>query len=157
MRLGFIGLGNIGAPMARRYLRPEFELTVHDNHAEALRPFEDTGARLTTSCADLVQSSQVIAVCVRDDVELLAVAYGDGSLSDSIEPGTTVIVHSTVRPQTVRDLGESLALQARAALANGELSQAQLEEIVIMLAQYVGYPRASRLRSAVAPVLKDGG
>ena len=73
MRLGFIGLGNIGAPMARRYLRPEFELTVHDNHAEALRPFEDTGARLTTSCADLVQSSQVIAVCVRDDVDLLAV------------------------------------------------------------------------------------
>src|SRR5688572_33476517 len=97
--------------MARRYLRPEFELTVHDNHAEALRPFEDTGARLTTSCADLVLSSQVIAVCVRDDVELLAVAYGDGSLSDSIEPGTTVIVHSTVRPQTVRDLGESLALR----------------------------------------------
>ena len=111
MRLGFIGLGNIGAPMARRYLRPEFELTVHDNHAEALRPFEDTSARLTMSCADLVQSSQVIAVCVRDDVELLAVAYGDGSLSDSIEPGTTVIVHSTVRPQTVRDLGESLALR----------------------------------------------
>ena len=52
--------------------------------------------------------------------------------------------------------GELFALQARAALANGELSQAQLEEIVIMLAQYVGYPRASRLRSAVAPVLKDG-
>ena len=53
--------------------------------------------------------------------------------------------------------GELFALQARAALANGELSQAQLEEIVIMLAQYVGYPRASRLRSAGAPVLKDGG
>ena len=53
--------------------------------------------------------------------------------------------------------GDLFALQARAALANGELSQAQLEEIVIMLTQYVGYPRASRLRNAVAPVLKDGG
>ena len=84
---------------------------MHDNHAEALQPFEGTGASLTMSCAELARSSQVIAVCVRDDVELLAVAYGDASLSDSIEPGTTVLVHSTVRPQTVRDLGESLALR----------------------------------------------
>ena len=91
MKVGFIGLGNIGALMARRLLRPDFELTVHDNHAEALQPFEGTSASLTMSCAELARSSQVIAVCVRDDVELLAVAYGDGSLSDSIEPGTTVL------------------------------------------------------------------
>ena len=54
-------------------------------------------------------------------------------------------------------LGEAelFALQGRAALANGELSQTQLEEIVIMLAQYVGYPRAAKIRSAVSPVLKD--
>ncbi len=50
---------------------------------------------------------------------------------------------------------ELFALQARAAIANGELSHAQLEEIVITLAQYVGYPRAAKLRTAVAPVLKD--
>ena len=84
---------------------------MHDNHAAALQPFEGTPARVTRSCVELARSSEVIAVCVRDDVELLAVAYGDASLSDSIEPGTTVIVHSTVRPQTVRDLGETLALR----------------------------------------------
>ena len=111
MKVGFIGLGNIGAPMARCLMRPGFELTVHDNHVEALRPFEGTSARVTDSCAELARSSEVIAVCVRDDVELLAVAYGDARLSDSIEPGTIVMVHSTVRPQTVRDLGETLALR----------------------------------------------
>ena len=68
MRVGFIGLGNIGAPMARRLLRPEFELTVHDNHAAALQPFEGTPARVTRSCVELARSSEVIAVCVRDDV-----------------------------------------------------------------------------------------
>jgi 3-hydroxyisobutyrate dehydrogenase-like beta-hydroxyacid dehydrogenase len=97
--------------MARCLMRPGFELTVHDNHAEALRAFDGTAAHVTSSCAELARSSEVIAVCVRDDVELLAVAYGDASLSDSIEPGTTVMVHSTVRPQTVRDLGETLALR----------------------------------------------
>ena len=111
MRVGFIGLGNIGAPMARRLLRPEFELTVHDNRAEALQPFAGTAARCTISCTELTCASQVIAVCVRDDVELMAVAYGNDSLSDSIMPGTTVLVHSTVRPQTVRDLAETLALR----------------------------------------------
>jgi 3-hydroxyisobutyrate dehydrogenase-like beta-hydroxyacid dehydrogenase len=111
MRVGFIGLGAIGAPMARRLLRPEFELTVHDNHGAALEPFARTAAHCTTSCTDLTRSSQVIAVCVRDDVQLLAVAYGNDSLSDSVTPGTTVIVHSTVRPQTVRDLAETLALR----------------------------------------------
>jgi 3-hydroxyisobutyrate dehydrogenase-like beta-hydroxyacid dehydrogenase len=109
MKVGFIGLGNIGAPMARRLLRPEFELTVHDNHAEALKPFAATAARLTSSCAELARSVQVIGVCVRDDVELLAVAYGAESLCDSIGDGAMVLVHSTVRPQTVRDLAEALA------------------------------------------------
>jgi 3-hydroxyisobutyrate dehydrogenase len=111
MRVGFIGLGAIGAPMAWRLLRPEFELTVHDNHAAALEPFARTTARCTTSCTNLTRSSQVISVCVRDEVQLLAVAYGNDSLSDSVTPGTTVIVHSTVRPQTVRDLAETLALR----------------------------------------------
>ena len=123
MRVGFIGLGNLGAPMARRLLRPEFELTLHDNDVAALEPFRATAARCTTSCTDLTHSSQVIAVCVRDDVQLLAVAYGNDSLSDSITPGTTVIVHSTVRPQTVRDLAETLALRGAwvldAAVAGG--------------------------------------
>ena len=145
VRVGFIGLGNIGAPMARRLLRPEFELTVHDNHAEALQPFEGTGARLTTSCAELVRSSQVIAVCVRDDVELLAVAYGDGSLSDSIEPGTTVLVHSTVRPQTVRDLGESLALRGgRAARCSRHGRRASRRQPASSARWWAATPRISR-------------
>jgi 3-hydroxyisobutyrate dehydrogenase len=113
MRVGFIGLGNIGAPMARRLLRPEFELTVHDNRPEALRQFEGTAARVTPSCAELARSVQVIGVCVRDDVELLAVAYGVDSLCDSIGDGATVLVHGTVRPRTVRDLAD--ALSARGA------------------------------------------
>ena len=109
MKVGFIGLGNLGAPMARRLLRPEFELTVLDNHPEALRPFEGTAARRTTDCAELARWAEVIAVCVRDDVELLAVAYGAASLCDSIASGATVLVHSTVRPQTVLDLADALA------------------------------------------------
>jgi 4-carboxymuconolactone decarboxylase len=51
--------------------------------------------------------------------------------------------------------GELFALQARAALANGELTREQIEEILITFAQYVGYPRASRLRSAAAAVLEE--
>jgi 3-hydroxyisobutyrate dehydrogenase len=109
VRVGFIGLGNIGAPMARRLLRPEFELTVHDNHAEALQQFEGTAARQASSCGELVRSVQVICVCVRDDIQLLAVGYGAESLCDSIAAGVTVLVHSTVRPQTVRDLADALA------------------------------------------------
>ena len=126
MRVGFIGLGNIGAPIARQLLRPEFELIVHDNHADALRPFEGTAARLTTSCAELARTSQVIGVCVRDDVDLLAVAYGDGSLSDSVEPGATVLVHSTVRPRTVRELGESLELRGARVLDAAVMGGAHL-------------------------------
>jgi hypothetical protein len=52
--------------------------------------------------------------------------------------------------------GDLFALQARAALQWRTVA-GPAREIVIMLAQYVGYPRASRLRNAVAPVLKDGG
>jgi 3-hydroxyisobutyrate dehydrogenase-like beta-hydroxyacid dehydrogenase len=109
MKVGFIGLGNLGAPMARRLLRPGFELTVHDNHPEALQVFEGTAARRTSDCAALARWAEVVAVCVRDDVELLAVAYGNASLCDSIAPGATVLVHSTVRPQTVLDLADALA------------------------------------------------
>lgn len=151
MRVGFIGLGNIGAPMARRLLRPEFELTLHDNDVAALEPFQATAARCTTSCTDVTRSSQVIAVCVRDDVQLLAVAYGNDSLSDSITPGTTVIVHSTVRPQTVRDLAETLALRGAWVLdaaVNGGADLAASGELCAM----VGGDRTDLER--VRPVLE---
>lgn len=109
MKVGFIGLGNLGAPMARRLLRPEFELVVHDNHADALRGFEGTAARMTVNCGELAAWAEVIGVCVRDEVELLAVAYGSESLCDSVARGAIVLVHSTVRPQAVLDLADALA------------------------------------------------
>ena len=56
-------------------------------------------------------------------------------------------------------MGESdvFTIQARAALANGELDRSQIEDIVIMLAPYVGYPRSGRLRAAARAALEAAG
>jgi 3-hydroxyisobutyrate dehydrogenase-like beta-hydroxyacid dehydrogenase len=103
MRVGFIGLGHIGAAMAQALVAPPFELTVFDVVPEALKRFEAI-ARLAVSAADVARHSEIVGVCVRDDVQLRAVLTGPEGLLEGMGKGGIILVHSTVRAMTIRDL-----------------------------------------------------
>lgn len=98
MKAGFIGLGSMGAPIARRLARCGFAVTGCDVSPEMLAAFDEPG---TTRCADPLETardSELLGICVRTDAQLEALADG-GKLYEALGPGGVVILHSTVAPE----------------------------------------------------------
>ncbi|MFL6173015.1 MAG: NAD(P)-dependent oxidoreductase [Marmoricola sp.] len=104
-RAGFIGLGNIGKPMALRLAAWEGGLTVFDLAPEPLAEAERAGARVASSVAELAAECGFISVMVNTDEQVRDVM---GQILGAAKPGTVVAVHSTVSPDLpprLEDLG----------------------------------------------------
>jgi 3-hydroxyisobutyrate dehydrogenase len=108
-RIGFIGLGNIGLPMAQRIAAAGLSPCVYDLRRAPIDAVVAAGGRAAESPAALAAVSDVIGVCVRDEADLArALLAGDGILAGAAA-GTVVAVHSTVRRAAIIDLGARAA------------------------------------------------
>jgi 3-hydroxyisobutyrate dehydrogenase-like beta-hydroxyacid dehydrogenase len=101
--IGFVGLGNIGAAMAKRL--PAESLRVHDIRAEAMTSFVEQGAH-AGSLKDLATACEVISIVVLTDAQVRSVV---GELLDNARPGTVIAIHSTIDTQTAPQLAEAAA------------------------------------------------
>jgi 3-hydroxyisobutyrate dehydrogenase-like beta-hydroxyacid dehydrogenase len=106
-KLGYIGLGNQGAPMAKRLLDWPGGLTVFDVRAEAMAPFAERGALLAGSVAD-VAAADVVSVTVLTDEQVRSVV---AELAKAARPGTVIAIHSTISETTAPELAEKHAAQ----------------------------------------------
>lgn len=104
LTLGYIGLGNQGAPMAKRLVDWPGGLIVFDVRTEAMTPLAELGATLADSVADVARA-EVISVTVLNDEQVRDVV---GQLAERAQPGTVIAIHSTIEPDTARDLAEGL-------------------------------------------------
>jgi 3-hydroxyisobutyrate dehydrogenase len=108
MKVGFIGVGNIGKPMAEQLAKPPYELSVFDVSAAATEPFAGK-ARIAASPAELGRHADIVGICVRHDADVTAVVTGKDGLLETLQPGAIIAIHSTVRPATVKKLAEIAA------------------------------------------------
>ncbi|MVU79545.1 NAD-binding protein [Nocardia sp. ET3-3] len=104
--VGFIGLGNMGAPMAQRLVDWPGGLVVCDMRPDAVKPFADAGATTANSPADVAERCAVISVVVLDDDQVREVVNG---LLQTAEPGTVIAVHSTISDTTAIELAAECA------------------------------------------------
>ncbi|MEV6068621.1 NAD(P)-dependent oxidoreductase [Nocardia sp. NPDC052001] len=107
--VGFIGLGNMGAPMAKRLLDWPGGLVVCDMRADALTPFTDGGATAAATAAEVAETCAVISVVVLDDAQVRSVVTGDAGILRTAEPGTVIAVHSTISDKTAVELAAECA------------------------------------------------
>ena len=107
MRAGFIGLGNIGQPMALQLLKAGLETTVYDISAIAVDVLVAAGAKGSSSPAELARNSDIIGVCVRNDDEVREVVTGVNGILEGATPGTILAVHSPVLPAPIMELAEA--------------------------------------------------
>ena len=107
MGIGFIGTGNIGAPIAAQMLRAGHELVVHDRRPEAAAPLLQAGARWGDSPASLAEQCEVVVTCLPGPAEMEAVCLGPGGLVAALKPGALYIDHTTNAPSLVRPLAFS--------------------------------------------------
>jgi 3-hydroxyisobutyrate dehydrogenase-like beta-hydroxyacid dehydrogenase len=111
-RVGFVGLGNIGKPMALRLAAADgIDVWVYDVVRGPVEELEAAGARGADSVAALAARSDVVCVMVRDDDQVRKVA-------EEVGPGPVLVVHSTVAPGTPAEL-EALGLTVLDAPVSG--------------------------------------
>jgi 3-hydroxyisobutyrate dehydrogenase-like beta-hydroxyacid dehydrogenase len=104
LKLGFIGLGKMGKPIAKRLVDWPGGLTVFDVRVEAMTPFAEAGATLADSVAD-VAAAEVISVTVLNDQQVRDVV---GELASHVKPGTVIAIHSTISDTTAVELAAEL-------------------------------------------------
>jgi 3-hydroxyisobutyrate dehydrogenase-like beta-hydroxyacid dehydrogenase len=109
MRVGFIGLGSQGGPMARRIIDAGYPVTLWARRPATLEPFAGTGAGLAGSPAELAAASDLVCICVVGDADVEEVSAGERGVFAGIGKAGVVAVHSTIHPDTCRRLAASAA------------------------------------------------
>jgi 3-hydroxyisobutyrate dehydrogenase-like beta-hydroxyacid dehydrogenase len=129
LKLGYIGLGNMGAPMATKMIEWPGGVTVYDIRIEAMTPLAEKGASLADSVAD-VATADIIHITVLNDAQVREVV---GELAGHAKPGTVIAIHSTISDTTAVELAAEFKPQGinvvdapvsggAAAAAKGELA-----------------------------------
>ena len=108
-RVGFIGLGYIGEPMAANLVGRFSEVVVHDLRREAVDKLVERGARPAASSREVGERCQVVGVCVVDDAGTESVVAGEDGVLAAAHPGTVIALHSTIHPATAQRLAERAA------------------------------------------------
>jgi len=109
MKVGFIGLGVMGRPMALHLVRAGHELSVYARRAEAAQPLVDAGARRLATPAEVAATSEVVFVMVTTGADVEDVALGEGGIVHGARPGTVVVDMGTIPPGTARRIAAKLA------------------------------------------------
>ena len=104
--IGFIGLGNLGTPIALNIQRAGFPMTVHDAREGATRRLLEGGARLSTSPAELAAVSDVIMTSVPGPAEVEEITLGRDGILNGINSGDIYVDLSTSRPSLIRRIGD---------------------------------------------------
>jgi 3-hydroxyisobutyrate dehydrogenase len=106
MVVGFIGLGNMGLPMARNVLKSGFELLVHDLRHAAAEPLTSLGARWADSPREIAQQVDTVITSLPGPPQVESVAFGQDGLLSGLRPGTTWIEMSTSSPDLLAHLAD---------------------------------------------------
>jgi 3-hydroxyisobutyrate dehydrogenase len=105
--VGFIGLGNMGGPMATNLVRAGHEVTVFDLSEAACRQLGDAGARVAGSAAEAAVGKDYVLSMLPAGKHVASTYLGDNGLLAQLEPATTVLDCSTIDAATARQVGEA--------------------------------------------------
>ena len=135
MKIGFIGVGNIGAPIAGQLLKAGHELLVHDLRREAAADLLADGAAWAASTAEMAADCEIVCTCLPGPKEMEAVCLGPAGLVENLKPGSLYIDHTTNAPALVRRVHALLAAKDTAmvdAPVSGGMEGAQTRELLAM-------------------------
>jgi len=135
LRVGFVGLGDQGGPMAERIIQAGWQLHVFARRPEVVRRFVELGSIAASSLRELAERSDIVHVMVVTDEQVREVVLGDNLLA-GMRPKGILIVHSTVHPDTCRDL--AIASAARNvylldAAVSGGARKAVVGDLTVMV------------------------
>ncbi len=108
MKVGFIGLGLMGRPMALNLLKAGHQLAVWSRRAESMQPLVDAGAHGCASAAEVARGADVVISMVADAPDVEQVALGAAGVADGAEPGLVFVDMSTIAPAAAQAIAARL-------------------------------------------------
>jgi 3-hydroxyisobutyrate dehydrogenase len=108
-RLGYLGLGLMGTPMSRRLLNAGHQVTVWNRSEGKMAALVEAGARRAATPRDLMESSDIVFMCVTDAAAVEEVIFGPASISTAPGAGKLVVDFSSIHPDAARDLATRLS------------------------------------------------
>lgn len=136
VKVGFVGAGAMGAPMVGRLVGAGHDVTVFARRAATRTRVAQLGGRDAGSLAAAAQGAEVVVVCVLTDDQVADVAEGQGGLVAAMEPGSTLVVHTTGDPATARRLGTAGAGRGVAVVdapVSGTVADVEAGTITLLL------------------------
>jgi len=109
-KIGFIGIGLMGLPMAKNILKAGYNLKVFNRTKSKAEPLKDFGAEISSTINDVVKESDVLITMLTDDTAIDDVMNSSNFL-DNLKSGTTVIDMSSVKPTTATKYYNNLKLK----------------------------------------------
>lgn len=115
--IGFIGLGNMGEPMARNLLRAGYKLRVYNRTSTKAQALGREGAEVVAALRDVIRPDGIVVSMVSNDHALEEVVFGEKGIGDALGPGGIHISMSTISPQTAQKLSAHHQTKGTAYLA----------------------------------------
>ncbi len=109
MKIAFIGMGTMGAPMALNILNAGYDVVVHNRHRDKEKPVAEAGAARAASPAEAADGADVVITCVSDTPDVRAILLGDNGVIEGAKEGTVVVDMSTISPSATREMADTLA------------------------------------------------
>jgi 3-hydroxyisobutyrate dehydrogenase-like beta-hydroxyacid dehydrogenase len=137
MKVGFIGVGNMGGPMCRNIIKKSnHQVTVFDLNDAALKTCTDLGATAASSVADVTKGADVVMTSLPMPKDVEAVTLGDNGILANLKVGQTYIDLSTNAPSMVKKIGAAMAAKGIHMLdapVSGGTTGAEAATIAIMV------------------------
>jgi len=134
--VGFIGVGNMGNPMASNVLKAGFPMIVYDRNPQAMENLLQAGAQRAASAREVVEGSEIVLTSLPASPDVEAVYLEPGGLVDSAKPGTMLIDLSSVLPSTPRKIeprAQARGVHFLEAPVSGGVSGARAATLAIMV------------------------
>jgi len=133
--IAFVGLGAMGAPMAKSLLSANFDLRVFDVREENAQPLVEMGATGAGSPREAAENAEALVLMVVNAEQAEAALFGENGAAEALAPDAAVVVMSTVGPEPIRELDGRLSerrLRLLDAPVSGGVARAERGDLLIM-------------------------
>jgi len=154
MKLGFIGLGSLGTPIAQNILASGHTLYVYNRTASKAAPLAAGGAIVCTSPAALAKECNIVFSIVADDAAVKDICEGENGLLTHLAPGSIHVSMSTILPQTAADIAAQHKTNGQHYLASpvfGRPEAAAAGKLNFVISG------DTAIRNQITPLLKEAG
>jgi 2-hydroxy-3-oxopropionate reductase len=160
-RVGFIGLGIMGMPMARNLMEAGYELTVHNRSPEKAEELGKEGAAVAATPREVAENSDVVITMLPDSPQVREVVAGEDGVLEGISEGALLIDMSTISPVVTEELAEAVkekgASMLDAPVSGGDVGAIEGTLSIMVGGEQADFQRAKPLFEAMGKTITHVG